>query len=335
MSKTLLQIINQVQGVQGLPQSSSIIGNTDPVTVQMLNLLIDLTTELRRMKRWTTLQSEYVIEVVPATQFTGNIGDLQPNNLAVIDNMSPSPQGVLFPFLSVVQVPSMPTPARVVQVLSSTSILVSMQANAAESGVAFAGCQDTYLLPGDFDFYQNRTMWDRTNRWELLGPDSPQMRQWLDSGIVATGPRRHFRQIGPFVSSGQFRFWPPPFEVAANLQMVTEYASENCVYIQGNSAVPSTGGYTDPSNMASTWQNDTDTPALDDDLLIKGLRWKFWEAKGFNYMNLYNNWLDYVDQQWARDGAAPSLNTVKRVHPIFMSPSNVQDGFFPQPSWSI
>jgi hypothetical protein len=329
--KTLLQIVNQVQGVQSLPQSASVIGNTDPTTLQLLNLLIDLTTELRRLKRWTSMQAEYIIEALPGTTFTGNIGDLQPTKLAVIDNISPATTGLLFPYLSVVQVPSIPTPCRVVSVDSSTQITVSMQASAAANSVMFTGVQDTYTIPGDFDFYQNRSMWDRTNRWELLGPDSPQMNQWLNSGIVATGPRRHFRQLGPFSGSGVFRIWPPPFETVANLQMVFEYASTLCVFKGGVNTVPSSGGYVNASNLSSTWTSDTDTPVLDDDLLIKGLRWKFWEAKGFNYTNLKNDWLDYVDQQYARDGARKSLQLIKRINPIFLSPANVQDGFFPGP----
>lgn len=331
MPKTLLQIINQVQGELGLPQAASVIGNADPTTTQMLNLLTGLGTELRRMHRWTAMQVEFIVEATPATNFTGNIGDLQPTALSTIDNISPSVTGILKPYLSVVQVPNIPTPCRVVQVNSSTSITVSMQAPAPANNITFVGCQDTYPIPSDFDFFQNRTMWDRTNRWELLGPDSPQMDQWHQSGIVPTGPRRHFRKIGGFSASGQFRLWPPPFEIASNLQLVFEYASNDYVAIHGNFNVPSSGGYVNPSNFASGWQNDDDQPILDDDLLLKGLIWKFWQKKGFNYVDDKNDWIDYVDEVFARDGARPTLSLVKRVHPIFISPANVQDGFFPGP----
>jgi hypothetical protein len=53
-------------------------------------------------------------------------------------------------------------------------------------------------VPSGFDWFQNRTMWDRTNRWELLGPDSPQIDQWHRSGIVTTGPRQSLPEIGPY-----------------------------------------------------------------------------------------------------------------------------------------
>ena len=55
--------------------------------------------------------------------------------------------------------------------------------------------------------YIGQTWWDRTNRWALLGPDSPQIDQWHRSGIYVTGPRRHFRQIGN--TTNAWRIWPP------------------------------------------------------------------------------------------------------------------------------
>jgi hypothetical protein len=49
---------------------------------------------------------------------------------------------------------------------------------------------------GDFRHFVNGTAWDRTQRWQLLGPVSPQEDQWMRSGVTATGPRRRFRQVG-------------------------------------------------------------------------------------------------------------------------------------------
>jgi hypothetical protein len=326
--KTLLQIVSQVQGELGLPQATSVIGNSDGTTTQLLNLLIGLTTDLRRMHRWTACQWEFIIEVTPALTFTGNVAA----NSGTITNITPTLTGTqVAAWTWQAQFPGIPTPARVTSVDSGSQLKLSLVSPTAQTGVSFIVAQDTYQIPTDFDFLTNRTMWDRTNRWELLGPDSPQMDQWHQSGVVPTGPRRHFRKLSPF-STGTFRLWPAPFEIAANLQLVFEYSSNLCVAVGGNFSAPASGGYNDPPNFSSTWTTDTDQPMLDDDLLIKGLKWKFWEAKGFNYASLKNDWIDYVDQQWGRDGARPTLNLVKRVNPIFISPANVQDGFFPGPS---
>lgn len=313
MPRTLLQIVQATQAELGLPQSSTVAGNTDPTTVQMFNLTNRVLDELRRMNRWTVTQFEYDLVVNPPITTTGDIA----TDSAVITNI-PSTSGILANFFTVVG-SGIPQAARVQSVDSATQITMTMEmAGDAVVGTDLTFAQDTYPIPTDFDFFNNRTMWDRTNQWELLGPDSPQLDQWHRSGIVATGPRRHFRKIGPYAKS--FRIWPPPNEIVAPLQLVFEYLSLNGVMVNGSQ-----------SNFAQYFVNDADQPLLDDQAIILGLKWMFWEVKGFNYAAMQNRWMDYVDRQIARDGAAPTLTLVKRVHPIFISPANVQDGFFPGP----
>jgi hypothetical protein len=337
MPRNLLQIINQVQGELGLTMQPTIIGNTDGTTVQMLNLLTGLGDDLRRMHRWPQFEWEYIIEVAPALSLTGNLTA----NSAEVFNIQPNTTGIQ-PWTFQCQVPGIPTPARVVEIVSSSSLILSLESPTSQTGVSFLAAQDTYPIPVDFDFFTDRTAWDRTNRWELLGPDSPQMDQWHQSGVVPTGPRRHWRRLGPFASNGvtpgsaqgQFRLWPAPYEIASNLQLVWEYASLYTVATGGNFNVPAAGYNAGVpfTPFSQFWTSDTDQPLLDDDLLIKGLKWKFWEAKGFNYVNMKNDWIDYADMMYARAHGAKTLNLVKRVNPIFISPANVQDGFFPGPT---
>ena len=214
-----------------------------------------------------------------------------------------------------------PQSARIKSVDSLTQITMTMQAtgNATQTALTFA--QDTYAMPSDFRKYTNRTWWDRTNRWELLGPDSAQLDQWHRSGIVATGPRRHFRNIGPYTNT--YRIWPPPADLAASteLQAVFEYISLNTVNVNGAGL-----------SFAQTFANDTDVPLLDDRALMLGVKWRFWEQKGLNWMAKRDEYDRWVDRMMARDGGGKTLNMVKRVNPIFISPSNVQDGFFPGPT---
>jgi cyclophilin family peptidyl-prolyl cis-trans isomerase len=79
--------------------------------------------------------------------------------------------------------------------------------------------------------------------------------------------------------------------------------------------------------------NDDDTPVLDDQAILMGVKWMFMEIKGFgSYVTLQGRWVDYVEKLIARDSPSATLSLVKRVNPIFISPANVQDGFFPGPS---
>ena len=322
MPQTILQMVQNSEMELGLPVSASVFGQsgaTDNTGTQMGALANRVIDELRRMNRWTAMQFEYDLVVNAVINTTGNLTAQSP----VITNI-PSTTGIL-PFSFAVQGPGIPAASRVLSVDSLTQVTMTMEntntAPLTNQTIQFA--QDTYPMPSGFDFLNNRTWWDRTNRWELLGPDSPQMDQWHRSGIVVTGPRRHWRQIGPGVGiyDDQLRFWPAPFDVTTPLQMVFEYLS---IY-----AVNQLGAGT---TFQQYFTADTDTPLLDDQSIVMGIKWMFWEAKGFGaYATLQQRWVDYVDRLAARDGGAPTLQVTKRQNPIFISPANVQDGFFPGP----
>jgi hypothetical protein len=318
----ILQIVQAAEMELGLPVSQSVYGQlgvTDNTGIQMGALANRVIDEMRRMNRWTALQFEFNLLVIPPINTTG---DLQPIS-AVITNI-PSTAG-LQPNDWAVSGPGIPVAARIQSVDSTHQVTMDMENTNVTlvTGAQIQFAKDTYQIPAGFDWFNNRTMWDRTNRWELLGPDSPQLDQWHRSGIVVTGPRRHFRVIGtqgigPYLNA--VRIWPAPAEISEPLQFVFEYLSIAAVNF-GNTNV-----------YAQYFTTDTDTPLLDDQALIQGIKWMFWEVKGFgSYTTMQNRWVDYVNRLIARDGAAPTLDVVKRVNPIFISPANIQDGFFPGP----
>lgn len=318
-------MVNRAQAELGLPQSATVVGNTDATTQQMLALANRTLDELRRCNPtgWTALQFEYDLVVpVPitttanlATPFTNtltgiaaNIATVQPNYFTVAGN-------------------DISQAARVSAVPNASTITMNMEATNTVpiNNITVIIAQDTFPEPPAFDWFQNRSMWDRTNRWELIGPDSPQIDQWHRSGIVVTGPRRHFRQVGPGTAGigNNFRIWPPPNELTSPLQLEFEYLSIASVVQNGNTTTPTYNEY---------FQNDNDFSLLDDQAIIMGIKWMFWEIKGMgSYATLQGRWVDYVDRLIARDGSAGTLQLAKRVNPIFISPANVQDGFFPGP----
>jgi hypothetical protein len=321
---SLLQIIQAAQGELGLPVASAVVGNTDLTTTQMLAMANNEVDELRQEHNWTSLMFEYNLVVPPPITIVGNITNSA--NLAQVTGITPSTTGILANYMQVAG-NSIPQAARVLSVDSSSQITMNMAATGTGTGLTLLCAQDTFPEPIGFDHMQNRTWWDRTNRWELLGPDSPQMDQWHRSGIVATGPRRHFRQVGPGITGqgNNYRIWPPPTEITSPLQLVFEYIANT----------PIVSGGVETGNATATftrfWSADTDISLLDDRAIIMGIKWRYWEQKGFNYLPKQQMYVDYVSRLKARDGAAPTLNIVKRVHPIFISPANVQDGFYPGP----
>ena len=320
MPLTVLQMVQAAEAELGLPQSSTLFPTpSDNTGAQMAALANRVIDELRRMNRWTVMQFEYDLVVTPPILTTGDIGAVA-NTITNVGNLTGVTANSWQVFAS-----NLPIASRIIQINSPTSVTLSMESTNSTPlvGTPLTIARDTYPMPVGFDWFNNRTMWDRTNRWELLGPDSPQMDQWHRSGIVVTGPRRHFRQLSPGVGvyADQFRIWPAPAEIVNPLQLVFEYLSTAAVNVNGAG-----------TTFAKFFANDNDTALLDDQAITMGIKWMFWEAKGFGaYTTLQNRWVDYVERLAARDGAAPTLSVVKRVNPIFISPANVQDGFFPGP----
>jgi len=257
---TLLQIIDAVTGELGLIQPSSVISATDLQTIQLYNLLNREGDNLRRTHQWTALQKLFNLDVTAPIVTTGDVAD----GSSVLSNVSFT-AGVPVAGIYVVTGSSIPVAARVVSV-STASGTVTMDmvgtGTAATTDLTFA--QDTFQGPTDYDFSINRTGWDRTNRWELLGPDSPQMDEWHRSGIVTVGPRRHFRWIGDIQPSGtgafyNYRLWPPPAVVGTPFQIAWEYVSTYWVE-------SSTG------TAQSSFLADTDLPILDSQALVLGVK---------------------------------------------------------------
>ena len=222
--------------------------------------------------------------------------------------------------LFVVTGSGVPVAARLTAVSTAAgTATMDMVGTSTVTGTALVFSQDTYPGPTDYDFSINQTGWDRTNRWQLLGPDSPQMDEWHRSGIVTTGPRRHFRWVGD-LAGGNYRLWPPPQTSGTPFQIAWEYISTGWCR--------SAAGVNQSSMLA-----DTDYPNLDSQAIVLGVKWRFLQAKGFpTAASMQSEYLDYVQQLIARDGGAPTLSMKKRIYPLFITPANVQDGFWPGPT---
>lgn len=311
--KTVLQIINAAQQELGLPVSSSVFGNPDVSTVQLLALLQLANEDLvdANDDGWSNLQTEFNLVVNVGINTTGTT--IQ--NSAVITGIPDTSK--LAANFWYVQGLNIPQGARILSVDSHSQITMTMESVGSQVGATISFAQDTYPLPSDIRFYINDTWWDRTNRWCLLGPDSPQLDQFHRSGIVATGPRRHFRTLSPF--SNQYRIWPPPTEIVEPVQLVFEYVSRNSVSVLGSQV-----------NFAESFANDIDQPLMDARALIMAIKWRFWEQKGLNWTSKRDEYDTFIERLMARDnGGNEKLNLSGRVYPYLISPFNVQDGYFP------
>jgi hypothetical protein len=168
---------------------------------------------------------------------------------------------------------------------------------------------DQYPFPTDFVYIIPGTEWDRSFRWQLLGPMDAVEWQTLKSGITPTGPRMRFR-----IKEDRLFIDPVP---GANLDnMVIEYISSSwCRSALGAAQ--------------SKWLTDTDTPVILDDLYVMGLKWRFLRAKGLDYAQEQYDYENAVLRCIGRDGTVRNLpmNAQQNANRL-LSQCNVPDTGF-------
>jgi hypothetical protein len=307
---TLLQIVQAVTGELGLVQPSIVVGASDLQTVQLYNLVNRSGDSLKRQHNWTALQTLFTLNVGAPVVTTGNLT----LGSAIITNIPTT--AALTAETFVVTGTGIPVAARILTVDGLTQVTMDMVSTATSTGAALTFGKDTYPEPEAFDRFINGTAWDRTNRWELIGPDSPQMDEYHRSGIVTTGPRRHFRQVGN-LSAGNYRLWPPPQVVDTPFQIAWEY-------------ITLAWAKTAAGALITKMTADDDVPILDSQAIILDVKWRFLEAKGIpTASSMQTEALDYIQQLIGRDGGAPTLTMGRRYNPYLLTPANVQDGNYP------
>jgi hypothetical protein len=176
--------------------------------------------------------------------------------------------------------------------------------------------QGEYPLPDDWLYFRDQTQWDRTDHWPLLGPKSPQEWAWLKGSLVAALPRQRFR-----VANDMFMLWPipaagsspPPSEVILSM----EYIVKN--WIIGAGGVP--------QNMIIS---DGDILMYNPWLLIKFVKFKFYELKGFATNGVQADFMRIYDSLTGKDVGGQILSLSPRYASQYLGPWSVPDG-----SWNV
>lgn len=305
MTTTILTIIQDAALELGLAPPSAAVTATDAQTLQFLALATRHGRILIQQKDWSKLSKLFVISLTapPAV-----VGDLTVGSDVVTNtDTTGMTAGATYYSLSGVGISQ---GARVLTIDSATQFTMNEPATATGTSVDIVLSQDTYDQPADWDAPTMRTQWDRTNHWELQGPVSPQQYQWLVAGITATGPRRKYRVQGSTIV-----IWPPPTSSDTPSILTMEYTSS--YWVLASDGTPK-----------ARFTADTDTTVFDPDLMVMGLKWLFYQAKGFEYTELRRQWQNQVDIVAAQDQGAPTLDMTGRTWPIFITPANVPDSGF-------
>jgi hypothetical protein len=296
---TLLELIQQVCDELMINRPTVVVSSTDPQIRQLYALLNRLGTDICRQFEWQRLNKEYVL----TTETITVTGDSTAGS-AVISSIADT-TGITTQF-SVNGSGTVPF-AQVVSV-GSNSVTLNMPMTETLTGQSFEFSQVNYNLPSDWLKQIPQTEWDRTNRWPLIGPQSPQDWQSFKSGIVYAGPRERFRILNNTITIN-----PPPPD---GLLFAFEYISNAWVY--------------DTANQSHTkYQADTDIAIFPNSLLITGLKSQWKAAKGLDASFDIAEFRGLLEQCKAQDKSAPKLSLSPYGESILLSEANLPDGNWP------
>jgi hypothetical protein len=149
-----------------------------------------------------------------------------------------------------------------------------------------------------FGWIVNDTIWNRTLRRPVYGPDS--LQDWQQQkAIQIAGPFNRYRII-----ANNIRFYPVPA------------AGQTCAFEYITNQWTAAGG--------TEYQSDTDTSLLDDTTMILGTIWRWKQAKGMTYAEDFAKYERRIAELLQRDAVKPTLSmtgTMYDVVPLVVVPS--------------
>lgn len=280
----------------GLTIPTQVVGNTDNQIIQLYYLTNALGNELRREYPWEALNIPYRF----TTQFLITTGNVTENSAVVtgIPDTSQLSTNYMLTGTGINQ------DTYVLSVDSATQVTLSQAASASETGATLNFGQTIYPLPADFDRQIDRTHYDKSKRWEMLGPETAQQWEFLKSSYISTGPRMRYRFIG-----GNFQIWP---QVTTNEYLGYEYVSKGWV-----------NQSTTPINAFAA---DTDTCIFPDRLMVTGIKLKFFEVKGFDTTAYYRDFMNQLQIAKSNDGGSQTLSMAPKMSSVLIGFENIPDG---------
>lgn len=298
-NQTLLQLFQttlQGMGVvtYGLP--ASVVANTNQDVVQTLALVNSAGRAMAREFDWQYLQTQYNFTATTFS-YTGTTV----SGSASITGMS-----------SIVSLDAtfMIVGTGIDQdvfVVSAASTTVVMSRVATASGtVTLTFSKVLFAPPADFDRQIDRTHWDKSKHWEMLGPSTPQQQEWLRSGWISTGPRIRY-----WFKGGYFQIWPA---LGTTESLEYEYLSKYWIIATGATAI-----------SKSAFSADTDTCIFPDPLMEALLKLKYFTVKGFDTTSLQLEYSAQLDLAKANDAGSQTLSMAPRQNSVLIGIENAPD----------
>lgn len=297
---TLLQNIQDVCLELGLPVPTVVASTTDETVKQLQALYNRVGDTLTTENNWQALAREYRFET-NYIQTTGSVVDgattiALTNAAGITANFQVNGEGILQDtYVTAVD-------------YGTNTVTINIPATSTATNVTYNFGQANYPMPADYQRTVNKTMYNKSNRWSVIGPKTAQEWQWLKASYITTGPRMRYR-----IMADEFVIWPASY--AANIVLGFEYQSNG--WIEAADGTPKTKATV-----------DTDTSVFPDRLLVLGTKLKYFEIKGFDTTTLYADYQRELSKFKAQDAGADTLSMAPRYPNILLTQNNIPDTGF-------
>ena len=298
MSSTMLQLVQQTASELNLAVPVSVAGNPNQDVQQLLALMNGSGYDLIKEHDWQALQVQYRFYT---QAITTNATSVNGSTTLTVDggtNISNVTKQWQITGYNINQDTNVVTANNITK-----QIVMSQQASGTGTGSVVLA-QTAYDLPADFETITDRTHWDKTKRWEMLGPEDAQQWQWLKSGYISTGPRIRWR-----ILDNQFQIWPP---MNTQEYLGWEYRSKGW-------ARSATGA------IQNSFIADTDTTVLDDRIMVLSTKLKYFQIKSFDTTALTADYNRYLSVAKANDKGAPNLSFAPYPSKVLIGYANIPD----------
>ena len=295
MSSTMLELMQQTSSELGLVAPTYVAGNTQQDVIQLLALMNRAGYNLIKEYDWRALQKEYRFYTQAiSTTGDGVNGSYNLLNVANTTGLSTKWQ---------VTGTGIPQDCSIVSVSGST-VTLNQPLQATNVGIALTFGQMEYDLPSDYETITDRTHWDKTKHWEMLGPEDAQQWQWLKSGYISTGPRVRWRIYGEY-----FHIWP-----LMNTQEYLGYEYRSKGWVESSTGV-----------VKNSFTADTDTTFLDDTIMVLATKLKFFQIKNFDTTSLQQDYERYLSVAKANDKGSATLSFAPYPSKVLIGYANIPD----------
>jgi hypothetical protein len=298
MSQTMLSLVQQTAAELNLAVPTYVAGNTSQDVQQILALMNGAGYDLLKEYDWQALQVQYrfYTQSLTANGTTVN-GSTSLTFAPGTDLSNVTSQWQLTGY-------NIPQDTYVVSADNTTKVVVMSQMASGDGVQSVVCAQTAYDLPADFETITDRTQWDKSKHWEMLGPEDAQQWQWLKSGYISTGPRVRWR-----ILDNQFQIWPV---MNTNEYLGWEYRSKGWARAADGT-------------IKNSFTADTDTTVLDDRIMVLATKLKYFQIKSFDTTALQQDYFRYLSVAKANDKGAANLSFAPYPSKVLIGYANIPD----------